>query len=85
MIQYSTIRHKIERYNMAIFSEDELYTITEVKKKLKVSENTVKNYIRDGRLMVCNLTEKTIRIKGSELNKFLDTAMNTEKEAEEHG
>lgn len=69
---------------MSIFDDNELYTISEVKEKLKVSENTVKNYIKDGRLVACNLTEKTIRIKGSELNKFINTAMNTEnKKAQE--
>lgn len=56
---------------MKIFNDDEVYSINEAKEILKISENTLKNYIYEGRLAAFKVADKTIRIKGSELNKLL--------------
>lgn len=49
------------------------YTVEEVKDILKVSLETVRRYVRSGKLPAIKLGNKYIRIEKGELVKFLET------------
>ena len=49
------------------------YTVEEVKDILKVSLETVRRYVRSGKLPAIKLGHKYIRIEKGDLDKFLKT------------
>lgn len=49
------------------------YTVEEVKDILKVSIETVRRYVRSGKLPAIKLGNKYIRISHEDLNNFLET------------
>ena len=52
-------------------NDDELYTIDEVAKRLKVSKMTVYRYVKAGKLPAYKL-EQELRIKKADLDAFLN-------------
>ena len=50
---------------------DELLKITEVAAELKIHPDTVRRYIKDGKLTPTRLGGTRLRIRRSELNRFL--------------
>ena len=54
-----------------MFSKDNLLTIQEVAKVLKVSKRTVYRWIEEGDLKVARIGRKTYRVFESDLNKFI--------------
>ncbi len=54
-----------------MFSKDNLLTIQEVAKVLKVSKRTVYRWIDSGDLKVARIGRKTYRVFGSDLKKFI--------------
>jgi excisionase family DNA binding protein len=56
--------------------DERYYTIEDVAERLKVHPNTIRRWIREGELIAVNLPGRTIRIRGSELERL--TGGNTE-------
>ena len=54
-----------------LFKDDRCYRPDEVAEKLAISKRTVYRYVDDGLLRAVGLPGAT-RIRGSELNKFMD-------------
>jgi len=53
------------------FVEDEIYTVTEVAEKLKITRKGVYDLMRDGRLRYVQIGLRQRRITGSALRDFL--------------
>ena len=49
----------------------ELMTVRQVSQCLGISTATVRRWIKDGKLLALKLSEKTIRIPGEALDKFV--------------
>ena len=54
-----------------MFSKDDILTIEEVSKILKVSKRTVYRWIDSGELRVARIGRKTYRVFESDLRKFI--------------
>ena len=54
---------------------EKLYTIDEAAKIIRRDEETVKRYIRLGKLRATKLTAKTILVPESALQEFIDSHM----------
>ncbi len=52
--------------------EDELLKITDVAAILKLHPDTVRRYIKDGRLIATRIGGTRVRIRRSELDRFLN-------------
>lgn len=55
-----------------LLSDERVYTVTEVSKKLKVSDSTVRKWIKKGLLKAVQV-EKQYRVLESDLKEFLKT------------
>ncbi|RYD01467.1 hypothetical protein N752_29640 [Desulforamulus aquiferis] len=62
----------VEKAKILGQSEDKLLTVTEVAKRLGVSRTTMWRWAKNGLLPVYQLPRGHIRIRESELEKFLD-------------
>lgn len=62
---------EIVEKNDADSLKEELYTITETAKILKVTTQTIYNYITEGKIKAIRLSAKKQRISKSEISKFL--------------
>jgi len=58
-----------------VFRKDDILTIEEVSKVLKVSKRTVYRWIDTGDLKVAKIGRKTYRIFESDLRKFINKFM----------
>lgn len=54
-----------------MFGHDEILTIEDVAKRLKVSKRTVYRWVDDGDLKVARIGRKTYRVFYSDLKKFV--------------
>jgi excisionase family DNA binding protein len=54
-----------------IMSDDELLTLEEVAKRLHVHVETVRRYIKQKKLTAIRLSNTNLRVRESELDKFL--------------
>ncbi len=54
-----------------IMSDDELLTLEEVAKRLHVHVETVRRYIKQKKLTAIRLSNTNLRVRESELNRFL--------------
>jgi len=50
------------------------HTVGEIAERLSVSERSVLDWIRDGRLKAIRLSPRTIRVSDGDLEEFLDRA-----------
>jgi len=53
-------------------AEEEYYTVEEVAHKLKVQPRAVRSWISDGRMLACRVADRTIRIKKSDFEAYVD-------------
>jgi excisionase family DNA binding protein len=58
-----------------VFRKDDILTIEEVAKVLKVSKRTVYRWIETGELKVARIGRKTYRVFESDLRKFIKKFM----------
>jgi excisionase family DNA binding protein len=56
----------------SIEQTDEYYTVAEVATKLKVQPRAVRAWISDGRLLACRVADRTIRIKKSDFEAYVN-------------
>lgn len=54
-----------------LFSNDDILTVEEVAKVLKVSKRTVYRWVEDGDLKTAKIGRKTYRVFESELKRFI--------------
>lgn len=76
-VKYSDMLDRITEINTLTESESTnekgLLTITEVAEKLKVTPQSIYNWIKEGRIKPTRISEKRQRISNEEVNRFLGT------------
>ena len=53
--------------------DDKLLTVKQVADILQVHQQTVRDYIRDGKLKCIRLSRKAIRVSHADLNAFIES------------
>jgi hypothetical protein len=62
---------------MPLFEDSKIYKVKHVAEKVEGTDDFVWREIRDGRLRAIRLRPNFIRLRGSDLNEWLDRAMTT--------
>lgn len=60
---------------------EELYTVKEIAEKYKVTEDTVREWIRAGQITAIKLTTRIYRVTASALKEFEDRRTTTQSES----
>jgi hypothetical protein len=62
---------------MPLFDDSKIYTVKHVADQVEGDENFIWRQVRLGRLRAIRLTPKFIRLRGSDVNEWMDRGMTT--------